>query len=90
VALSARAKITVRLKPRAHSDEIAGERDGVLLVRVTAPPIDGKANEALCKLLARQLGVGRTRVTIARGKSTQKKIVEIEGMTPDELRRKLG
>jgi uncharacterized protein (TIGR00251 family) len=85
-----RARISVRLQPRARDNEIVGERDGALLVRVTAPPVDGKANEALCKLLARRVGVGRTRVTIAQGKSTQQKLVEIEGISSEELERKLG
>jgi uncharacterized protein (TIGR00251 family) len=89
-ALTPSAKIMVRLQPRARANEIVGERDGALLVRVTAPPVDGKANEALCKLLARRVGVGRTHVTIARGKSTQKKLIEIQGVGPAELRRKLG
>jgi uncharacterized protein (TIGR00251 family) len=83
-------RVRVRLKPGARANEIVGERDGALLVRVTAPPVDGRANDALCKLLARRLGVGRTRVTITQGKSTQQKLVEIEGVSQSELRRALG
>ena len=89
-ALTPSVKITVRLQPRARANEIVGERDGTLIVKVTAPPVDGKANDALCRLLARQVGVGRTCVTIARGKSTQEKLVEIEGVSLGELQRKLG
>ena len=47
------AQLRVRLQPRASRSEIVGERDGALVVRVTAPPVDGKANAALCALLAR-------------------------------------
>jgi uncharacterized protein (TIGR00251 family) len=90
VSLTASAKINVRLQPRARSNEIVGERGGALLVRVTAPPVDGRANDALCKLLARRAGVGRTHVTIVRGKATQMKLVQIEGIAADELERALG
>jgi uncharacterized protein (TIGR00251 family) len=90
VSLTASAKIRVRLQPRARANEIVGERGGALLVRVTAPPVEGRANDALCKLLARRAGVGRTRVTIVRGKATQLKLVRIEGIAADELERALG
>lgn len=83
------AAISVRLQPRAKRDEIVGERDGVLVVRVTAPPIEGKANDALCALIARRVRVGRTRVEIVRGASARDKVVRVEGVTTDELRRAL-
>ena len=47
------ALVRVRLQPRARGDEIVGERAGALLVRVSAPPLDGRANQALCRLLAK-------------------------------------
>ncbi len=56
--------LSVRLQPRAKRNEIVGWRDGVLLVRVTAPPVDGKANAALCKLLAKALGVAPSTVAV--------------------------
>jgi uncharacterized protein (TIGR00251 family) len=74
------ADVAVRVVPRAKRDEIAGERDGRLLVRVTAPPVDGKANAAVCRLLAKALGVPRTRVSIARGESSRDKLVCVEGV----------
>ena len=62
------AHISVRLQPRASRDEITGLRDdGVLVVRVTAPPVDGRANDALCKLLAKRLDVAPSRVSVVRG-----------------------
>jgi uncharacterized protein YggU (UPF0235/DUF167 family) len=54
-----RCEIAVRLTPRARVNEIAGERDGVLLVRVTVPPMDGRANAALYRLIAKRAGVLR-------------------------------
>jgi uncharacterized protein len=53
---AARAELRVRLQPGASRSEIAGERDGAILVRVTAPPVEGRANEALRKLIAKRLG----------------------------------
>ncbi len=47
------ALVRVRLQPRARRDEIVGERSGSLLVRVSAPPLEGRANEALCRVLAK-------------------------------------
>jgi uncharacterized protein (TIGR00251 family) len=83
-------RIAVRVQPRARRDEIAGERGGALLVRVTAPPVDGKANEAVIRLLARRLGVPRSRVSVVRGVSARDKVIEIEGMEARALRRELG
>ena len=56
----------VRLQPRASRPGLAGWRDGVLLARVAAPPVDGRANEALCRLLSDVVGVARTRVNVVR------------------------
>jgi uncharacterized protein (TIGR00251 family) len=83
-------RLAVRVQPRARRDEIAGERDGLLLVRVTAPPVDGKANEAVRKLLAKRLGVAPGRLAIARGAGARDKLIEVEGLDPAALRRRLG
>jgi len=80
----------VRLQPRAGADEIVGERDGALLVRVRAPPVDGRANEALCRLIARRARVGRQRVTLVRGARGRDKLVRVQGMSMLELRSALG
>jgi uncharacterized protein len=61
----------------------------VLIVRVTAPPLEGKANNSLCALIARRLRVGRTRVEIVRGSSSRDKLVRVEGVTTAELWRAL-
>ena len=84
------ARIAVRVQPRAARDEIAGERGGALLVRVTAPPVNGKANDAVCRLLAKRLGVAGGRVAVVRGASGRDKIVEVEGVGDEALRRELG
>jgi len=75
-----RIKIEVSLTPRANRDEIVGMRDGVLRVRVTAPPVDGRANEALRRLVAKRLGVAKSRVRIERGERGRRKLLGVEGL----------
>jgi uncharacterized protein (TIGR00251 family) len=76
----------VRLQPRARANEVVGERDGVIVVRVTAPPVDGRANEALCRLIAKRARVGVRRVSIVRGVGSREKVVRVEGISAEELR----
>jgi len=79
------AEIAVRLRPRGHRDELIGVEDGVLQARVTAPPVDGKANKALCRLIAKRVGVAPSRVTLVRGAKSRHKLVRVEGLDPDQL-----
>jgi uncharacterized protein (TIGR00251 family) len=81
----AEIKLEVRLTPRADRDQIGGRREGVLQVRVTAPPVDGKANEALRKLIAKRAGVPKSQVTIVRGERSRRKLIAIEGADPAAL-----
>jgi uncharacterized protein (TIGR00251 family) len=85
-----RCEIAVRLQPRSRREEIAGERDGVLLVRVTAAPVDGRANAALCRLIAKRARVGVRSVSVVRGAATRQKVVRIEGIGAAALRDALG
>jgi uncharacterized protein YggU (UPF0235/DUF167 family) len=80
----------VRLQPRARADEILGERDGVLLVRVTAPPVDSRANEALCRLVAKRARVGVRSVSVVRGAKGREKRLRVEGLDERALRDALG
>jgi len=80
------ADLTVRLQPRAHRDEVVGERDGVVVIRVTAPPVDGKANAALCRLIAKRAGVAPSRVEIVRGHTAREKVIRVEGLDAEALR----
>ncbi len=83
-------RIAVRVQPRASRDEIAGERNGAFLVRVKAPPVDGRANAAVCRLVAKRLGVPPSRVRVVRGESARDKLLEIEGRDADALRHALA
>ncbi len=73
-------RIPVRLTPRGGSDRVDGVADGVLRVRVAAPPVDGAANAALLRLLAEELGVARGAVRLASGEGSRTKVVEVEGV----------
>ncbi|MGH2994583.1 MAG: DUF167 domain-containing protein [Solirubrobacterales bacterium] len=84
------AELRVRLQPRARREEIVGERAGAVMVRVTAPPVDGRANAALVKLIAKRAGVAKGLVSIARGERSRDKLVRVEGVGEAELHRALG
>jgi uncharacterized protein len=81
--------LAIRVQPRAKRTEIAGERGGAVVIRVAAPPVDGKANEAVRRLIAQRLGVPRSAVEIVRGESVRDKLVRIEGLSADEARTRL-
>ncbi|MFL5488134.1 MAG: DUF167 domain-containing protein [Gemmatimonadaceae bacterium] len=70
-------RFSVRLQPRASRNEIAGLQGVSLKVRVTAPPVDGLANEALIDLLAEELKISRRNVCIVSGHSSRTKMIEI-------------
>jgi uncharacterized protein YggU (UPF0235/DUF167 family) len=80
------AEMEVRVIPRARRDEIGDDRAGRLLIRLTAPPVDGAANAALRRLVARRAGVPARRVSIVRGQTSRDKVVRVEGLTAAELR----
>jgi uncharacterized protein len=82
-------RLAVRVQARARRNEIAGVRGGSLLVRVTAAPVEGKANAAVCRLLAKRLGLAPGRVAVVRGASSRDKLVEIDGVEAEQARRLL-
>ncbi len=71
-------RVAVHVTPRASKDEVAGWRGNELLVRVTAPPEGGKANEAVCRTLAAALGLPRGAVAVVSGRSSRRKLVDID------------
>jgi uncharacterized protein len=83
------ALVRVRLQPRARGDEIVGERAGALLVRVSAPPLEGRANDALCRLLAKAAGVAPGRASVMKGASARDKLVRLEGVSAAALGERL-
>ena len=83
-------RIEVRVQPRASSNEIVGFREGVLRVRLQAPPVDGAANDALVRFLADEFGVPRRQVRIVSGLGSRNKIVEVEAVALPALDRLLS
>jgi uncharacterized protein (TIGR00251 family) len=80
------AELRVRVQPRASTSEITGYRDGVLRVRLHSPPVGGRANEELCRLVAGRLRLGRGRVQVVRGARSRDKVVRVAGIGPEALR----
>jgi uncharacterized protein (TIGR00251 family) len=75
----------IRVVPRASRCESAGFQDDALKLRITAPPVEGKANEACIALLAELLGVKKGQVTIIAGHASRTKTVTIKGVKPPEI-----
>jgi uncharacterized protein (TIGR00251 family) len=80
----------IAVTPRTHRDGIGPFRDGVLDVRVTRPPADGEANRALIRLVAEGLGIAPGRVTIVSGRRARRKRLHVDGISADELHRRLA
>jgi uncharacterized protein YggU (UPF0235/DUF167 family) len=88
------ARLPVKLTPGASADRIDGwdvDADGrpVLKVRVRARPVEGEANEALIRLLAKALGVPRSTVSLARGGQSRLKMIEVAGLDDAEIRSRI-
>jgi uncharacterized protein (TIGR00251 family) len=79
------AILAVRAQPGARKNAVIGEHGGALKVAVTAPPEDGRANEALVELLRDWLGLKRAQIDLASGQTNRNKLFLIRGLTPDEL-----
>ena len=80
----------IKVQPRARKNAITGELGDALKLALTAPPVDGRANEACIEFLAKFLDVPRSSVTIASGETSRNKVIRVAGMTADEIRRRIG
>jgi uncharacterized protein (TIGR00251 family) len=80
----------IKVHPRAKTNAITGELGDALKLAVTAPPIDGRANEACIEFFANLLDVPRSSVTIASGESSRRKVIRVAGLSADQLRRRLS
>ena len=86
VATATGVRLPIRVQPRASANEIVGVHGDALKIRLTAPPVEGAANEALVDFLAKSLGITRRDVTLVAGSSSRSKIVELTGITEDRVR----
>ena len=84
------ATLKIRVIPNAKKSEFAGYRDDELVLRLSAPAVEGKANKAAVEFLARFLGVARSAVLLATGERSRHKIFQIVGLERDDLERKLA
>jgi uncharacterized protein (TIGR00251 family) len=80
----------VWVQPRASRNQVSGIQGQTIKVRVAAPPVNGEANEALIRFLAKQLDVPRRAVTIQCGHHGRRKTMQVEGLGPEETRKRLG
>ncbi|MFZ0955212.1 MAG: DUF167 domain-containing protein [Candidatus Sulfotelmatobacter sp.] len=79
----------IKVHPRAKKNLITGELGEALKVSLTAPPLDGRANQACIEFFAKLLKVPRSSVTIASGQSSRNKVVRVAGLTADEIRQRI-
>jgi len=80
----------VKVHPRAKKNAITGELGDALKISLTAPPIDGKANEACIEFFAKLLKVPRSSVTIASGYTSRSKVIRVAGLSAEEVRKRVG
>jgi len=80
----------VKVHPRAKKNAITGEVGDALKVALTAPPVDGKANEACVEFFAKLLKVPRSSVTIASGQTSRNKVIRVAGLTSQQVRERLA
>ncbi len=79
----------VKVHPRAKKNAITGEVGNALKLALTAPPVDGKANEACIDFFAKLLKVSRSSVTIAAGLTSRNKVIRVAGLSAEEVRQRL-
>lgn len=84
------ATLRVRVSPRASRDALSGARAGALVVRVTAAPVDGAANDALARVLSRALGVPVSAIEVRRGAAARDKLLHVAGLDAAALRARLS
>jgi len=84
------ATVSVRVVPRSSKEGVAGLEGGVVRIRLNAPPVEGKANDALLRFIAKAVGVPRSRITLVTGERGRSKIVRVAGVTREALMAALG
>jgi uncharacterized protein (TIGR00251 family) len=88
--VSGGASLRVRVTPRSKHDAIGGTREGALIVRLTAPPVDGAANSGLARVLGKALGVAPSAIELVKGATGRDKVVHVSGRTASEIRAALA
>ena len=81
--------LKVRVQPNASRNQVVGYEEGTLKLRVTAPPIEGKANDRVIALLAKTLRVSKSSLVIVRGHASRSKMVSVDELTEQEVRQRI-
>ncbi len=81
--------LAIKVIPNAPRTEIVGWLGDALKIKVHAPPVEGRANDALCEFLAEHLDLPRRAITVARGDTSRQKVLRIDGLSATELQAKL-
>ena len=87
VAADGRITLTLHIQPGAKKTEVAGLHGEALKIRLAAPPVDGKANEALLRFVAETLGLPKSAVSLKSGQTSRRKVLEISGTTNEAVAR---
>ena len=87
VAADGRITLTLHIQPGAKKTEVAGLHGEALKIRLAAPPVDGKANEALLRFVAETLGLPKSAVSLKSGQTSRRKVLEISGATATAIAR---
>jgi uncharacterized protein (TIGR00251 family) len=82
--------LSIKLQPRASVNQIGEVMGNELRVKVTAPPVDSAANEALVRFLAETLDCGRNKVELVRGQTSRHKTIRVHGMTAEDVMKRMG
>lgn len=82
--------VSIRVHPKAIKNEVVGFSGGVWQVRVSAPPVKGKANKELISFLSEVLGVSKGSVSIAQGHTSRSKLIAVDGLTQQDIMKRLS
>ena len=81
---------SIRVVPRTSKSEIVGESEGILRIRISAPPVDGAANDEVVRVLAKAVGVAKSNLAIVSGQTSKTKRIGIVGVSAAQLQKMLG
>ena len=79
------ARLVVRVRPNARQNQLTGFKEGVLQIRIAAPPVEGKANDALINFLSDSFGVSKSKVSIDKGQTGKTKTITIRGLSQSQI-----
>ena len=82
-------RVSLRVQPNAPRNEVVCFSEGVLRIKIAAPPVKGKANQELVGFLSKELGLGKSSLTIIKGYQSRNKVITVSGLSLEEVMRRL-